>query len=435
VKNSCLVIAALLISIMIAELISLAFIAITTKRLFYELPAVSESRPTEEQLIKSEFLIHPYFGYSLAPEKTVESVVVPSGRIHFMTDNQDSLPIWISLKPNNHGFWSQYDYPLIHDDKESFIVGIFGGSVAQWMAVQAGKYLEKELGKLDALEGKKIHVINMASGGFKQPQQLLVLSYFMAIGQNFDLVINLDGFNEVALPVSENIPNGIHYSMPRSYPKTVSSMTSIADSRMVRWLNDGLELRENNHYWAEISNQRLSASFYLLASVLHVMYQKLSEEHMLSPPSIGGGERSVFFTLSEAADGNISRLQKAAMVDLWLQSSILMHDIAERNGALYIHVLQPNQYHSKKTFSAKEKQIAIRSDDPYSRAVKELYPVLIRRSLDLEEEGINFVDATQVFDAVNSIIYADSCCHFNDDGNQLLVDLIVRQIERSFPLD
>jgi len=35
--------------------------------------------------------------------------------------------------------------------------------------------------------------------GYKQPQQLLVLSYFLSIGQPFDMVMNIDGFNEVAL--------------------------------------------------------------------------------------------------------------------------------------------------------------------------------------------------------------------------------------------
>jgi len=432
VKNSYLVIAGLLVAILIAELVSLAYIGISTERLFYTLPTVPAPKP-EEQRTSNKSLIHPYFGYSNPPGKTVESVVIPSGRIRFMTDNYHPLPDWVAIEPNNHGFWSEFDYPLQPDNNNSFIVGVFGGSVAQWLAVQAGDYFEQELAKFPALKGKKVYLINMASGGYKQPQQLLVLSYFMAIGQHFDLVINLDGFNEVALPVVENIPKGIHYSMPRSYPKKVSSMTTIADAQMIHWLNDGLELREKNHYWTSLSNQRVSASFYLLASVLNATYQGLSYEHMLKPPAISGDERATFFILDSATNDEVSTQQKTAMVDLWIRSSILMRDIAEQNGALYLHVLQPNQYHSKKTFSAKEREIAIKPEHPYARAVKELYSVLISRSTELSVEGVKFIDATPVFDDITDIVYADSCCHFNDEGNQRLVDRIVGEVGHSLP--
>ncbi len=53
----------------------------------------------------------------------------------------------------------------------------------------------------------------MAHEGYKQPQQLLVLSYFLSIGQPFDLVINIDGFNEVALSPLNNQQN-LDISMP-----------------------------------------------------------------------------------------------------------------------------------------------------------------------------------------------------------------------------
>lgn len=418
-------------AIMIAELLSLSYVGISTKRLFYTLPTVPISDSAEVQKINKKSLIHPYFGYVLSPWKTVESVVVPGGRIRFMIGSDDPLPSWISLRPNNHGFWSKFDYPLRTEAGGTFIVGVFGGSVAQWLTVQEGDYLEKELAKLPELEGKKVHVMNMASSGYKQPQQLQVLSYFMAIGQHFDLVINLDGFNEIALPLAENIPKGIHYSMPRSYPKNVSSMTSIADSRMIRWLNAGLDLRGQSNYWASMANLRLSASFYLLASALHARYQSLSEEHMLTPPPIGEDERDVFFTLDTTTEGYTFMQQKSALVNLWYRSSILMRDIAENNGAAYLHVLQPNQYHSEKTFSAKERQIALMPKHPYSRAVKELYPILVSKSKELLEKGVNFIDATPIFNDIDIIIYADSCCHYNDKGNRILINRIVREIGHS----
>ncbi len=93
-------------------------------------------------------------------------------------------------------------------------------------------------------------------------------------------------------------------------------------------------------------------------------------------------------------------------------------------------MLQPNQYHSKKTFSPREQQIALGPEHPYSRAVSRLYPRLVERSRELLEGGVAFLDATGVFDEVRVDVYSDSCCHYNDVGNRILVDLIVKEIGR-----
>jgi len=40
--------------------------------------------------------------------------------------------------------------------------------------------------------------------GYKQPQQLLALAYFLSLGAEYDLIINLDGYNDIVLPVTDN---------------------------------------------------------------------------------------------------------------------------------------------------------------------------------------------------------------------------------------
>ena len=40
-------------------------------------------------------------------------------------------------------------------------------------------------------------ILNFAADAVKQPQQLIYLNYFLGLGQKFDLVINIDGFNDV----------------------------------------------------------------------------------------------------------------------------------------------------------------------------------------------------------------------------------------------
>ena len=38
-----------------------------------------------------------------------------------------------------------------------------------------------------------------------------------------------------------------------------------------------------------------------------------------------------------------------------------------------------------------------------------------------------------IHDLITDVIYADSCCHFNDEGNQRLVDRIVGEVGHSLP--
>jgi len=49
--------------------------------------------------------------------------------------------------------------------------------------------------------------------GFKQPQQLQVLTYFLSVGQEFDMVVNIDGFNDVVWALNNNA-SGLDISIP-----------------------------------------------------------------------------------------------------------------------------------------------------------------------------------------------------------------------------
>ena len=64
-------------------------------------------------------------------------------------------------------------------------------------------------------------LLNTAYGGYKQPQQLMALNYALALGAQFDVVVNLDGFNEVALDASENALQGVSPAYPRGWAMRV----------------------------------------------------------------------------------------------------------------------------------------------------------------------------------------------------------------------
>ena len=49
------------------------------------------------------------------------------------------------------------------------------------------------------LSGRKIDIVRLALPGQKQPQQLMTLAWVQSLGAEFDIVVNLDGYNEAVL--------------------------------------------------------------------------------------------------------------------------------------------------------------------------------------------------------------------------------------------
>lgn len=167
--------------------------------------------------------LHPYFGYIQKP-------------------GPDFRP---GFKYNNYGFISPYDYPYTKTNKNQVIVGVLGGSVAGNYSIYEvqNKILEKKLQQLPQFKGKELIIISLATGGYKQPQQLITLNYLLSLGQKFDLVINIDGFNEVAL-ANINNQNGLEFAMPSS--SHVQALTGLANNSLsTKALKTLLRIKDN----------------------------------------------------------------------------------------------------------------------------------------------------------------------------------------------
>ncbi|MFP6606164.1 MAG: hypothetical protein VCC19_06285, partial [Myxococcota bacterium] len=105
-------------------------------------------------------------------------------------------------------------------------VAITGGSVALQVFGEGSETLRTSLAP--AFPGKRIEFVGLTLGGYKQPQQLMALAWMLSLGAHFDVVVNLDGFNEVVLPYAENDPLGIHPAYPRSWHLYQSGALDVA---------------------------------------------------------------------------------------------------------------------------------------------------------------------------------------------------------------
>jgi hypothetical protein len=117
--------------------------------------------------------------------------------------------------------------------------------------------------------------------------------------------------------------------------------------------------------------------------------------------------------------------------DIWRASSIQLNRIVKANGGDYFHFLQPNQYVPRsKNFTQQEIKQAY--DPRRAKAIVIGYPFLIAASSQLKAQEVKFFDLTNMFKDVEAAVYSDTCCHFNDFGNELLAREIGTKIVQHY---
>lgn len=118
---------------------------------------------------------------------------------------------------------------------------ILGGSVAKHLSINNSddnfKYQNTQIDHKEIFEKTinsyfqtdKFRVYNASIDGGKQPQQLFKLYYLDLLDVKFDVIINLDGFNELALTLSENYLINDHLIYPRNFSRLISTFNSSFD--------------------------------------------------------------------------------------------------------------------------------------------------------------------------------------------------------------
>ncbi len=361
-------------------------------------------------------VLHPYLGFVLDPENPEVTGV---NRLGFQRSFDEHPPFgkdWRDDSPCSPG---------------QTTVVVVGGSVALLFAHLGTKHLIEELSEDPHWRHACIRPFALA--GYKQPQQLFTLAYLLALGQRVDVVINLDGFNEVALPFSENLPLKTFFAYPRKW----SLLTrSIADPSAATLRGEAAYLRRLRGERARIFSTKpfsYSALWNLvwryqdrrLALRLAELEQAYLEKTRAERTYERNGPRQEFASLDDLF---------RQLSGLWERSSLAMHELCKERGIAYYHFLQPNQYvPGSKPMSARERAAALADDSPYRTAVEQGYPHLKRAGERLREAGVRFFDLTGAFQGVGDTLYTDKCCHFNESGARLLADEMAERIRGTRP--
>ena len=310
--------------------------------------------------------------------------------------------------------------------EDRVVIAVVGGSVADVVAA-GGAGLATELRKVDRFAGQEISVVSLAQGGFKQPQQLALLAYLLALGAHVDLVVNIDGFNEVALPAGELVPRDVFAFYPRGWDQRLAA--SGAEPRRV-----AAELRQKRRRRLDLA-RRFSGWPWRASHASALLWRALDRR---AARGLAATERRLLEARSEdvayGSHGPRRNYDSAAemyddLARVWSRASLQIHHLCRGQGIEYRHFLQPNQYlEGAKPLDAEKASGLWLADHPYRQAVEEGYPRLIRMGRELRDQGVAFDDLTDLFADRDELLYSDSCCHLTFWGNTLLQRAVAHRL-------
>jgi hypothetical protein len=379
---------------------------------------------------------------ALVPEPAGGRVTTAALHPYFGPTHQPGIPFDLppALRPpappnepraaatNNFGFTATHDYPVPRANAKQLLVGIFGGSVAAWFCEVGTERLVGRLSALPAYQGRDIVPLCFAHEGYKQPQQLLILSYFLSIGQELDLAINIDGFNEVALsPLND--ARGSDISMPSAMHMdplvTLLDQSSMSGDK-VEALARIQGYRRRLNAAAVRANGAWSAALYFVFSRMHSVLDRQYQNEVRRFDALPAGSGTSLIRVTptvRARDGAALQQDIAAG---WMRASLLMRDMLAAGGARYVHLLQPNQYFTSRAFAPGEADVALTAASPFKPGAEQGYPELERvvASGAFTKAGVTFVDGVHLFDAERAPVYIDNCCHYTRRGYEMLADAI-----------
>lgn len=369
--------------------------------------------PGTVEMLQRE-VIHPYLGYVLDAPFQVRAGESATQGIEY-------------------GF--AIDQELFQKRQEGrLVVALTGGSLAFSLGSRSSDLLHREIGAPDSGTARSVDevvLLNLALPGYKQPQQLMLLTYLLALGAQFDLVVNIDGFNEIALPPAENLDKGVSLHFPRSWYFRVNPEL---DPEIKIRVEEVAYLKRDTTQRAarlESSPARYSSTWRLLYSLS--LQRQADRRNVLESELVAAREQ---FGAAYVVTGPRKEYPDMAsmydeLVRLWATTSRLMHQLCTTNGIRYFHFLQPNQYVADtKPMGDAERRLALSQETGWGRFVKNGYPKLIEAVGKLRDQGVPVYDLTELFADVDEPIYEDGCCHINREGEEFLSRAIGTRVLR-----
>lgn len=379
-------------------------------------------------------LEHRWFSYADLQQR--RDVVMATSATELDLEQQE-LPRWMRperevvhpyagwvLDPTQPGAEGVHEYGF-HDLEAAFepqqqdriVIALFGGSFAGQIWQQQATLVE-ELVQLSPWAGHDFVVVDATLAGYKQPQQCMALQYLLTLGAHFDLVINIDGFNDIVLPWFDNARWGTFPFFPRVWPAHTVSLSDEQTRHAVAAVDT---LNERRRRMAELFSSaipRRLVSANLIWALADPAVERSLRAHEQALMTLAA---QTSYQQSGPPSSSNRDAVLAASAQVWARSSRLMAAVAAHEGFLYFHFLQPNQYvPGSKPLHPEEIRLAFRPDAGYGPHARDGYPLLMEAGSRLARSGVRFFDLTGIFANEHRAVYADACCHVNPLGKELV---------------
>jgi hypothetical protein len=355
-------------------------------------------------------ILHPYIGF----------VEDPQGSHLKYREQYEPEGGLFGFPRNRHRLFHQPSDDLL-------VVAVVGGSVSRQVSFGAQRHLEQRLGEIERFRGRRVEVLSLGLGGHKQPQQVMVVNYFLTLGMHVDILVNVDGFNEVTLPISDNLASGVNPFFPRIWGFRVGAIDPVE-----RRLRGEVELLKDLRRSTAAGFSGRPWRFSLACGLIW----RLADRSLVGRIAHAEQELLARGPQEESAQAKGPPYEASSpealhhdLAQVWARSSLQLHHLAAACGIEYYHFLQPNQYDpGGKRLTRRELELAYDPGSPFRGTVAAGYPALRRAAKELRSAGVAFTDLSDLFNAVPGNIYVDTCCHVNGEGATMMVDRIAAAV-------
>ena len=361
-----------------------------------------EAQALHDQVLEPEPLVlHPYFGFEREPSIDV----IEDETLRFRRGEFDS----------------------------SFNVLIVGGSVAGIFGRRGTDRLGELLAADPRLAGRQVRFFGHGRGSFKEPQQSFLVQFLLGLGYRLDAVINIDGFNELALGnknawdgVNPLYPSGIRYAhLAQGGKADPTDIDLLLDARSA--LREATQVTES-----AIASGRLRSAILGRQALVRVH----GARNRFKEAQEAYGVR----VLSRDADAAVRgpsfprELPQvlALIVGGWESSSRDLNALCAAHGITYLHVLQPTMHDAGSKVLTEQEIAKDNAHESWREAVRPGYPMLRAAGARLAAEGVHFLDGSMLFRDVTETMYFDAC-HFRVQGNVMFADLIAPALLAALP--
>ncbi len=320
-------------------------------------------------------------------------------------------------------------------NRKAFDVLLLGGSFAAQFGNESNARLRTRIAEHLGVEGPPVLLWNFAVAAQKQPSQLHRLTALLAEGWQPDLVLCVDGYNELALS-AENAASGADPVYPILGFWGPLARAGDADPQYLDLL---LDVRGAQHRTAGRADLGLRFGLWrsaftsrLLSGWISIADRELRAARERSSAWKDDATRkdTVLGPIPHRGAGALAALDPPGMyegAEAWIESARNLRAICDRRGVPLVHIVQPGLDDAGSKPATEEELRTNRMAGPWLRAIQNGYPLLRERIERLAREGIVVVDGTRVFEGNTETLYTDGC-HLNPRGYELFAQFVLDRI-------